>query len=184
MNFHVFEPATGPGSDEETSVFVAPLLHHGSAVAMFSTSDVKLIVTFPFVQAVGDCDSVTVGAVSSFQTAYKSTVAPFVADKFDTLWEFVYVGVVAVALVDQPLNVYLYFVNPFAVNAFAVPYVCVLLAVLPPVFPFPLYLIVYVFADEFKAIAPFPAPNFTFGEALVLPLSAVSVPLTEYPVYV
>ena len=35
------------------------------------------------------------------------------------------------------------FLNPFAVNAFDVPYVCVLVAVLPLVFPFPLYTTLY-----------------------------------------
>jgi hypothetical protein len=72
-------------------------------------------------------------------------VSPFLVVKLDTLLPFVYVAVVAELLVDHPRNCFVPNVNPFAVNALAVPYVCVLDAVVPEP-PFALYTTVYVLA--------------------------------------
>ena len=55
-----------------------------------------------------------------------------------------YVASVAVLDVDHPKKVYPVLLNPFAVNSFDIPYVCIELFVVP-VPPFALYTIVYVF---------------------------------------
>jgi hypothetical protein len=89
-------------------------------------------------------------------TGYRYTVPPHVLVRFFTLALSAYVALVAVLLVDQPKNTYPERVNVFAVNAFAVSYVWVLLLIVP-LPPLALYATVYV-----QAVHAVPALFFEY----------------------
>lgn len=92
------------------------------------------------------------------------------------------------ALVFHFTNLYPVLVYPFVVNDFAVSYVWLLFAVLPPVFPFPLYDIVYVFAVQLATTVLFPV---VLEESFVLKSLALEkvafapgfIPVTAVPSY-
>ena len=70
--------------------------------------------------------------------AYKVTVPFGVSVKFKTLAPLLYFTT-PFGVVDHPANEYPFLTNPFVVKTLLVSYVCVDVAVLPPVFPFPSY---------------------------------------------
>ena len=75
-------------------------------------------------------------------------------------------------------------VNPFAVNAFAVSYVCVLFAVLPPVAPFPLYFTVYTIGVHFAYTVIFAVGVYVASDTFVVHAASLYQPANIYPVLV
>ena len=129
--------------------------------------------------------------VFAFHCAYNVTVAPWVAVRFFTTALSAYPVPVPSAFAFHPVNVYPVFVNPFAVKFFAWSYVIDIDAVLPPVAPFPLNAIVYVFAFHCAynvTVAPCSDARFftTALSAYPVPVPSAFVfhPVNVYPVFV
>ena len=75
-------------------------------------------------------------------------------------------------------------VKPFAVNALAVPYVWLLFAVLPPVFPFPLYFTVYVIGVHFAYTVIFAVGVYVASDTFVVHAASLYHPPNVYPALV